>query len=433
MPRSILVCAMVLASGVWVLADEPTPRVQVIENRQQLISQLRFVAPEGKVAWGDLFRGVSRFSGYDDSELKEALPQVGFAVEGKFARWCMKTFNWLTAPCVRCAVTKNQQGTRSLDITVDRQAARRYVNVRKAKVRSAWSKIDWRRERPTNGIELLEEHRPARDIVVAIHGLNSRPEVLHAFIGIARAVKLTPATFRYPNDQPIDASARLLSQELQLLKRQYPEAKIRLVTHSMGGLVAREAVENPELDAGNVSQLIMIAPPNNGSTLASVATFLDCYEFFTSGPRRGEGLLVESVSDGLGEATSDLKPQSVFLDKLNARNRNASISYTILLGTQGPLEPADIDTLRYNVRSYSNQGRYVRFAASKLNTALDELDEVVDGLGDGVVSVARGRLAGVDDVVTLPFSHGGILDPSRKSSQQAYRMIQQRLSRHATE
>ena len=33
------------------------------------------------------------------------------------------------------------------------------------------------------------------------------------------------------------------------------------------------------------------------------------------------------------------------------------------------------------------------------------MDELIDGKGDGVVALKRGQLAGVDDVVILPFGH----------------------------
>ena len=91
------------------------------------------------------------------------------------------------------------------------------------------------------------------------------------------------------------------------------------------------------------------------------------------------------------------------------------------------LKPAEAASLRRNFRSFSDHGAYLRFAASKINAALADLDEVVDGLGDGVVSLKRGQLAGVDDVVTLPFSHQSVLDQRLDSSRTAYHVIQQRL------
>ncbi len=40
-----------------------------------------------------------------------------------------------------------------------------------------------------------------------------------------------------------------------------------------------------------------------------------------------------------------------------------------------------------------------------IDNLMADMDELVEGRGDGVVSVKRGQLAGVDDVVLLPFDH----------------------------
>ena len=43
--------------------------------------------------------------------------------------------------------------------------------------------------------------------------------------------------------------------------------------------------------------------------------------------------------------------------------------------------------------------------AERLEALLDDMDELVEGKGDGVVAVARGRLEGVTDTLVLPFGH----------------------------
>jgi len=421
-PIARLLASTLLALSTLPLFAQETDRVEMIEDRENLITELRVAAENGEVALADVFRAVSRFHGYDDTEIRDALPAGRIALEGRGARITMDLLNKVMQPCVNV-----QPDGDELRILVDRESAQQWVNDCKQDVRSLWSKIDWRSETPDYGLELIGDATTnEKDIVVLVHGLNSRPEDLVSLIPIINKAELVPAAIRYPNDQPIPESAKLLSRELRKLKSEYPNRKVRLLTHSMGGLVARAVVET-DLDPGNVSQLIMIAPPNQGSSLARVATFMDCYEFFTSADHRRAGVLVESVSDGLGEAAADLKPRSVFLDRLNRQKRNANVRYTILLGTGGPMSEVEMNALRETVRDYTDDHRFMRFISSKFNAALDGLDEVVAGQGDGAVACERGKLDGVRDTVELPFSHANILNVERKTTREAYSVILDRL------
>lgn len=404
-----------------------TDRVQITDDKASLVSHLQVEVQDGRVALSDVFRAVSRYRGYDDTEFRDVT--IGSVpLDGRVTQWTLKAINRVLRPCVE--VDADPEG---LNIRVDRVSARGWINERKADVRWAWNHLDWRDEPIAYGIERLpseskQEHLDG-DLVVLIHGLNSRPEDMMGLVPIVNQASQAAATFRYPNDQPIEQSAELLVRELGRLADEHPTRPVRLLAHSMGGLVARHALEvAPDAAAiRNVRQLIMIGTPHHGSALAGVATFMDCYEFFSSAHCRRVSVLVDSVSDGLGEATADLTPGSVFLDRLNHCARNPHVRYTNLLGTDGPVSPQEMAHIRDAVRDYSSCNRFVRFASSKLNRALANLDEVVTGKGDGVVSCARGRLDGVPDTLTLPFSHAGILSPQGKASRTAHAAILRRL------
>lgn len=419
--RFWVVVFLALTTGMLYSAEPD--RVELHREVDTLESRLVVQAVDGEIALADVFRAVSRFHGYDDGELQSALPGGAIALHGRAAGCTISTLNRILKPCVHITPRSD-----SLEITIDRTSARQWVNRRKESVRWAWQQIDWRRDPPNYGIEFSSPpgDGPLRDIVVLVHGLNSRPEDVAGFVATIERAGHVAAAFRYPNDQPIDESSRLLSRELLEFSQTYPDRRIRLLTHSMGGLVARGAVET-DMDPGNVVQLIMIAPPNHGSSLAPLATFMDCYEFCTSTARRRSGVLVESVADGLGEATADLAPGSVLLDSLNRRPRNPNIHYTILLGTAGAMSSEEMESLRTTVREYSDGNRYVRFVTSKLNRSLAGLDEVVSGKGDGVVSCQRGKLAGVADIVELPFSHAGVLGQQTSAAREAHGVVLSRL------
>ncbi len=189
-----------------------------------------------------------------------------------------------------------------------------------------------------------------------------------------------------------------------------------LVAHSMGGLVARAAIEDPRLDPGNVHRLIMIAPPNQGSYLARYACSLDAWEYCTSPIRRQEaGWLTGSIVDGFSEATRDLQPGSQFLRRLNQRSRNPRVHYSLVIGTEGPLPPDDFARVEKLLSSAGRRCSWMAFADRQYRECVLVADELFAGKGDGLVAVERARLAGVDDIVQGRFTHGGILSEAGDS------------------
>lgn len=255
----------------------------------------------------------------------------------------------------------------------------------------------------------VNEHSP---LVVLVHGYNSKTERSADFFAALRKHDLPCATFNYPNDHALDESARLLSRELKALRKAHPERKVALVTHSMGGLVARACVENPALNPKNVERLVMIAPPTHGTLLAHFSLGTDLCEHFLKW--RGGGPVARvraSIADGLGEAVEDLRPDSPFLTALNARSRNPDVQYTIFLGTGGRIAAWEMAAARRMI-GYTRKLPYMRKYVDRLDKLLADMDEVLFGLGDGVVAVKRGRLAGVKDIAVFPFGHVSVTGPA---------------------
>jgi pimeloyl-ACP methyl ester carboxylesterase len=267
--------------------------------------------------------------------------------------------------------------------------------------------------RPDYGLTLKDRIRPRDRLVIFLHGLNSRPEDLESLVQDTRAAGLPCAVFRYPNDQRLPESAVSLAKEFHKLQRTYPRLRVSIVAHSMGGLVARYAIEDPRWRSSNVDQLVMIAPPNHGSSLARFACSLDAVEFMTSPARRKEsGFLVGSFADGLAEATDDLEPDSDFLTKLNSFPRNPDVDYTIVLGTDGLLSPLEVHAIRRGAQYLTRKCEWGQVAAERLVDCMAGSDELLNGRGDGVVALERGRLDGVSDVIVGHFSHTEILRPN---------------------
>ena len=79
--------------------------------------------------------------------------------------------------------------------------------------------------------------------------------------------------------------------------------------------------------------------------------------------------------------------------------------YSILLGTAGPLTGDSLQQLSETLHKASQRSRTVRLVQPLVEDFLADLDEVVRDKGDGVVSIERGRLDGVEDTVLLNFRH----------------------------
>ena len=247
---------------------------------------------------------------------------------------------------------------------------------------------------------------PKNRLVVILHGLHSSPETTSAryLVSVAKKQGVKAELFAYPNDQSIFESSRLLAKALRKLESDFPETKITLVGKSMGGLVARVAVEADD-PPENVDKLLQIATPNYGSHLAAFAFALELWEHLVESRRPVWKRFYDAYEDGLGEAGDELIPGSPFLTKINTRPRNPNVSYSILLGSRGYLSETDVALIHLAVAMLPDQLR--KEIPDNFEELLGDMDEVVSGKGDGAVSIARGKLPGVTDVVVLPFDHLG--------------------------
>jgi pimeloyl-ACP methyl ester carboxylesterase len=266
-------------------------------------------------------------------------------------------------------------------------------------------------------------------VVILIHGFNSSPLQNAAMMSAIRSAGLPCGTFAYPNDHTIQASAQLLSDELRKLHRRYPRCRVVLVCHSMGGMVARACIEDTRFDPGNVERLIMIAPPTHGTLVAHFAVGTDLWEHWLSrrdgGPWRRTR---DSIVDGLGEAADDLCPDSDLLHDMNARPRNPRVRYSIFLGTNARFNEAQLAWIRDSICDQLSKLPGADGSAERLHAILSDIDELVEGKGDGVVAVKRGRLDGVSDTVVMPFGHLAVTgEPSNDALREVQRAVIARL------
>lgn len=138
--------------------------------------------------------------------------------------------------------------------------------------------------------------------------------------------------------------------------------RVDVVTHSMGGLLARGVLSDPPV--ANIGRLVMLAPPNHGAQMAARASgFAWAREFY-------------------GQALEELRPERAAI--LNARIGRPRCEFGVIAGTRAfhPLQPTS-------------------YLSSLTRTA---------GSHDGTVDVDETRLPGMTDFITVDANHMFIME-----------------------
>ncbi len=266
------------------------------------------------------------------------------------------------------------------------------------------------RRRSNYGMHALKSYRPndgSRPTVLLVHGLNSTSRVFKHLIGTLEGAGFGLVVYDFPYNRRLNDSCARFRDDWEAFRRHAGESRPwAIVAHSMGSLLARSYVERECGHAGDVSTLIMIAPPNAGSALSKIHTVRE----FLKGTRAvGGGQTADAfmhLGDGLGEAAGDMSPGSAFLGALNRRPRRDGVAYHILAGDVGFLNPAIRRRIEAQVALLGGaQGLLGRVARAASVDVTEGFDELTDGSGDGLVTVERTRLVGVDDHVTIHANH----------------------------
>jgi len=254
--------------------------------------------------------------------------------------------------------------------------------------------------------------------VVLIHGLDDPGKVW-----MNLKPKLIDKGFRvwiftYPDDQPISDSARFFFKEMKTLKNNKVE-DVSIVAHSMGGLVAREMLTNPELSYAKtatdgtvpaVSSLIMVGTPNYGSLLAQLRIFTE-FRDQLSNLFMGDYVWIEGIMDGAGEAGIDLAPDSVFLKELNNRPHPKHLNMAVIAGVMSPMTSERIQQFARDIDEETRAN-----TKETDSTVADFLNSMSLRLGDGIVSVDSAELDGYP-IHVVEGTHLSIIRNINKSSE----------------
>jgi predicted alpha/beta hydrolase family esterase len=270
---------------------------------------------------------------------------------------------------------------------------------------------------------------PTTPNVILVPGLLASDGSMDSIRSAISESDIPPKVFKYPSSQGIKQAAALLSEELKTLKMTSPDRQVVLVTHSMGGLVARCCLEDPATNPGNVTRLIMIAPPNHGSAVAglSAAELATRFSFTEQVGEAGLRAVDDVVSEFTGQAKDELKVGSEMLRCLNECAHAPGVLYTIFAGSGGPVSSELVSLTLLVSGLFASESPEVKAALDSARE-IANMDEWTKGRGDGVVSIKSTRLDGVDDFVVLPFAHNDFGAEPTAAATQVIAEIKKRLT-----
>ncbi len=277
-----------------------------------------------------------------------------------------------------------------------------------------------------NGLPSVADSK--KPCVVLVPGLLAAEGSMASICSAIEKQSFSTAIFHYSSHAGIKPAAIQLAAELRNLKEIRPDRRVVLLTHSMGGLVARCCVEDATLNPGNVQQLLLIAPPNHGSAVAklSAAELSEKLGWDKQLYETGVKSIDHVAGSLFGIAKDELLPGSTTLRELNARSRAEGVKYCVIAGTGGPV-PGELIQLSLLLGGLLLPEDPQAQAALKSASDLANLDEWTKGRGDGVVSVSSAKLSGVEDFLTLPFAHNEFGDMTSQASKQVIAEVLKRL------
>ncbi|KTD09116.1 lipase LipB [Legionella gratiana] len=127
---------------------------------------------------------------------------------------------------------------------------------------------------PSASHKVLVQSQHAREIIVLVHGLMRTSLSMWPLKNFLKRKGYEVYSYNYPSPKySIQEHGVYLSQFIKNLLAKNPGVKINFITHSLGGIITREALATlSKKQLKNIGSLIMLAPPNQGSKLAKLST-----------------------------------------------------------------------------------------------------------------------------------------------------------------
>ena len=131
--------------------------------------------------------------------------------------------------------------------------------------RGLWQMMDFLNE-GIAGIYFMEPYDPKRTPILFVHGISGYPQQFAALIDSIDRTRFQPWFYFYPSGFSLEGLSSHLSTLLERLKVEHHYTSLGVVAHSMGGLVARQALLELADSTGTWQSglLVTIATPFGG-------------------------------------------------------------------------------------------------------------------------------------------------------------------------
>ncbi len=166
------------------------------------------------------------------------------------------------------------------------------------------------------GIYMLERYDPKKVPVLFVHGAGGYPREFGPIIDRMDRTRFQPLVFQYQSGLRLDMSSDVLVRALAELYAKYKFDRLVVVAHSMGGLVARAAINKIEAQYPDnpIKLFITLSTPWDGVDAARMGV---------------------EYSPLVVQSWIDVAPGSPFLVKLFEKPLSKNITYYLLFGVIG--------------------------------------------------------------------------------------------------
>jgi pimeloyl-ACP methyl ester carboxylesterase len=133
----------------------------------------------------------------------------------------------------------------------------------------AWQPLSFMRELGY-GLYLLAPWDEDKEPIILVHGINSSPRVWQELAASLNLEGYQLVLYHFPGGLPLNNSAYMLSVAIRDLQLRHTPQRLHVFAHSMGGLVARRAVQLlSEEDSQRLCLFITLSTPWDGHPLAA--------------------------------------------------------------------------------------------------------------------------------------------------------------------